>query len=155
MPVVLAPESMSVGVNLLFELVRQAAAAFGDGWDVEVVEAHHRMKRDAPSRHPAVPIGEVLAEALGPAATPTTRATAAAAKPGARTDREIGFHAVRGGDVVGEHTVTFYGQGERLELVHRATDRDIFARGALRAARLDVAKREPGLYGMDAVLGLR
>ncbi|GEJ59359.1 4-hydroxy-tetrahydrodipicolinate reductase [Anaeromyxobacter diazotrophicus] len=150
-PVVLSP-NMSVGVNVLFELVRQAAAVLGDAYDVELVEMHHRKKKDAPSGT-AMRLAEVAAEALGrdPA---KDLAFARHGIIGERPPREIGVQTLRGGDVVGEHTVYFVGEGERLELTHRATSRDQFARGALRAARW-VAGRAPGLYDMADVLGLR
>ncbi len=150
-PVVLSP-NMSVGVNVLFELVRQAAKALGDAYDVEIVEIHHKMKKDAPSGT-AVKLAEIAAEALGrdPA---KDFAYARSGMIGARPPRQIGVQSLRGGDVVGEHTVFFCGQGERLELTHRATSREQFARGAIRAARW-LAGRPAGLYDMADVLGLR
>jgi 4-hydroxy-tetrahydrodipicolinate reductase len=149
-PIVLSP-NMSVGVNVLFELVREAAKVLGDDYDVEIVEIHHKKKRDAPSGT-AVRLGEVAAEALG-------RDTDALAYTrhgilGERPPWQIGIQTLRGGDVVGEHTVFFCGEGERLELTHRATSREQFARGALRAARWVVGK-PAGLYDMADVLGLR
>ena len=126
-PIVLSP-NMSVGVNVLFELVRQAAKILGDGYDVEILEIHHKKKRDAPSGT-AVRLGE-------------------------RPPWQIGVQTLRGGDVVGEHTVYFCGEGERLELTHRATSREQFARGAVRAAQW-IAGRGPGLYDMADVLGFR
>jgi 4-hydroxy-tetrahydrodipicolinate reductase len=150
-PVVLAP-NMSVGVNVLFELVRQAAATLGDAYDVEIVELHHKRKKDAPSGT-AVRLAEVAAGALG--RDPEKDLTFARhGMIGERTSREIGVQTVRGGDIVGEHTVFFCGEGERLELTHRATAREQFARGAVRAATW-VAGRPPGLHDMADVLGLR
>jgi 4-hydroxy-tetrahydrodipicolinate reductase len=150
-PVVLSP-NMSVGVNVLFELVREAARILGDAYDVEVVELHHKLKKDAPSGT-AVRLAEVAAGALGrdPA---RDLAYARHGMIGERPAREIGVQTLRGGDVVGEHTVFFCGQGERLELTHRASSREQFARGAIRAARW-VVGRSPGLYDMGDVLGLR
>jgi len=150
-PVVLSP-NMSVGVNVLFELVRQAAKVLGDAYDVEVVELHHKKKRDAPSGT-AVRLGEVAAEALGR----DPKDAFAFARHGIMGERppwQIGLQTLRGGDVVGEHTVYFCGEGERLELTHRATSREQFARGAIRAAQW-VAGRPAGLYDMADVLGLR
>ena len=150
-PVVLSP-NMSVGVNVLFELVRQAAAVLGDAYDVEIVEIHHNKKRDAPSGT-AVRLGEVAAEALGR----DPKDALAFARHGILGERppwQIGVQTLRGGDVVGEHTVYFCGEGERLELTHRATSRDQFARGAVRAARW-IAGKPAGLYDMADVLGLR
>ena len=149
-PIVMAP-NMSVGVNVTFKLIEAAAKALGDDVDVEVFEAHHRHKLDAPSGT-AVRMGEILAEALG-------RDLAKDAVygregiTGARGARTIGFHSLRGGDIVGEHTVTFAGTGERIEITHRAGSRENFAAGALRAVRF-VVGRDRGLYGMDEVLGL-
>ncbi len=150
-PVVLSP-NMSVGVNVMFELVRQAARVLGDAFDVEIVELHHKLKKDAPSGT-AVKLAEVAADALGrdPARDFTF---ARQGMIGERRPREIGLQTVRGGDVVGEHTVFFFGAGERLELTHRATSREQFARGAVRAARW-IAGRAAGLHDMADVLGLR
>jgi 4-hydroxy-tetrahydrodipicolinate reductase len=149
-PVVLAP-NMSVGVTVLFELLRQAAKVLGDDYDVEIVELHHKKKRDAPSGT-AVRLGEVAAEALGR----DPKDALAYSRHGILGERppwQIGVQTLRGGDVVGEHTVYFCGEGERLELTHRATSREQFARGAVRAARWVVGK-PAGLYDMAAVLGL-
>jgi 4-hydroxy-tetrahydrodipicolinate reductase len=150
-PIVLSP-NMSVGVNVMFALVAQAARALGDAYDVEIVEMHHGKKKDAPSGT-AVRLAEVAADALGRDAAKDV-VYARHGMIGERTPREIGVMTLRGGDVVGEHTVFFAGQGERLEVTHRATSRDQFARGALRAA-LWVKGRKPGLYDMHDVLGLR
>lgn len=147
-PVLLAPNT-SVGVGVLAELVRTAGAAFGQDYDVEIHEAHHRMKRDAPSGT-ALRLGEIVAGARGQ----TLQQAAVYARHGAsepRTPGSIGFSVIRAGDIVGEHTVVFAGAGERLELTHRATDRDVFARGALRAGEW-LAGRSPGTYSMQDVL---
>jgi len=149
-PVLLSP-NMSVGVNVLFELVRRAAGILGDAFDVEVVEIHHRKKKDAPSGT-AERLGEIAAAALG-------RGKDALAYErhgliGERPAGQIGMQTLRGGDVVGEHTVFFCGEGERLELTHRATSREQFARGALRAARWIVGK-PAGMHELADVLGLR
>jgi 4-hydroxy-tetrahydrodipicolinate reductase len=150
-PVVLSP-NMSVGVNVLFELVRQAARTLGDAYDVEIVEIHHKKKRDAPSGT-AVKLGEVAAAALGRDPADALAYTRHGIL-GERPPWQIGVQTLRGGDVVGEHTVYFCGEGERLELTHRATSREQFARGALRAAAW-VPGRPPGVYDMADVLGLR
>jgi 4-hydroxy-tetrahydrodipicolinate reductase len=150
-PVVLSP-NMAVGVNVMFALVAQAARILGDAYDVEIVEMHHGKKKDAPSGT-AVRLAEVAAEALGRDAQRDV-VYARHGMVGERSPREIGVMTLRGGDVVGEHTVFFAGQGERLEITHRATSRDQFARGAVRAA-LWIAGRSPGLYDMLDVLGLR
>jgi 4-hydroxy-tetrahydrodipicolinate reductase len=147
-PILLAPNT-SVGVGVLAELTRTAAAALGEDYDVEIHESHHRMKRDAPSGT-ALKLGEIIAAARGR----TLEQTAVYDRHGANQPRvpgSIGFSVVRAGDIVGEHTVVFAGAGERLELTHRATDRDVFARGALRAAEW-LAGRGPGTYGMQDVL---
>ncbi len=148
-PIVLAP-NMSVGVNALFRLVAEAARALGPSYEVEIVETHHRAKKDAPSGT-ALRLAEVAADALK-----LDRRSAFVYErhgdTGARRPGSIGLQAVRGGDVVGDHTVFFFADGERLELTHRATSRDNFARGAVRAARW-VAGKPPGLYDMQDVLG--
>ncbi len=149
-PIVLSP-NMSVGVNVLFELVRRAAEVLGDGYDVEIVELHHKKKRDAPSGT-AVRLGEVAAEALG-RDPKDAFAFSRHGIIGERPPWQIGLQTVRGGDVVGEHTVYFFGEGERLELTHRATSRDQFAHGAVRAAQWVVGK-PAGIHEMAAVLGL-
>ena len=150
-PILLAP-NMSVGVTVLFDLVRQAANMLGDAYDVEIVELHHKKKRDAPSGT-AVRLGEVAAEALG-RDPKDALAFARHGITGERPPWQIGVQTLRGGDVVGEHTVFFCGEGERLELTHRATSREQFAHGAIRAARWIVGK-PAGLYDMADVLGLR
>ena len=150
-PIVLSP-NMSVGVNVLFALVREAARTLGDGYDVEIVEVHHKKKKDAPSGT-AMRLAEVAAEALG-RDPQRDLAFERHGMIGERPAREIGVQTLRGGDVVGEHTVYFAGEGERVELTHRATSRDQFARGAVRALRWIVG-RPAGLYDMADVLGLR
>ncbi len=150
-PVLLSP-NMSVGVNVLFELVRQAAAALGDAYDVEIVELHHKKKKDAPSGT-AVKLAEVAVEALGRDAAKDL-CFERHGMIGERPAREIGVQTVRGGDIVGEHTVYFCGEGERLELTHRATAREQFARGAVRSA-LWLPGKAPGLYDMGDVLGFK
>ena len=150
-PIMMTP-NMSVGVNVLFGLVDMAARALGNSVDVEVIDTHHRQKVDAPSGT-AIKLGEILSNAL-------ERNLALAAvhgrhgQVGARTAREIGFHAVRGGDIVGDHTVLFAGMGERIEITHRATSRNNFAAGAMRAA-LWLPGQPAGLYDLQDVLGLR
>ncbi len=149
-PVLTAP-NFSLGVNLLFKLVGQVASALGNAYDVEIVEVHHNRKADAPSGT-ALRLGEAVAAALR---RDTTKdfTHGRSGKPGPRGPSEIGFHAVRAGDVVGDHTVIFAGPGERVELVHRAHTRDTFVHGALRAARYLVGK-PAGRYTMEQVLGL-
>jgi len=149
--IVYAP-NMSIGVNLLFKLTAEVASILGLDYNVEVVETHHNQKKDSPSGT-AVRLAERAAAALGLEYAGDV-VHGRHGQVGARPPRQIGVHAVRGGDVVGEHTVSFIGQGERIELTHRAHSRDNFARGALRAARFVMAA-EPGLYDMQAVLGLR
>lgn len=150
-PVVFSP-NMSLGVNLLLNLVEQAAAALmGRGYDVEIVERHHRLKKDAPSGT-ALGLGEAAARGLR-RVLEDVACHGRSGHTGERPDEQIGFHAVRGGDIVGDHTVLFAGDGECIELHHRATSRDTFALGALTAARW-LANRKPGLYGMRDVLGL-
>lgn len=143
--------NMALGVNLLVALVERAVAALGPGFDVEIVEMHHRHKVDAPSGT-ALMLGEAAARARG--TTLAERAVGAReGHTGARPDGAIGMQSLRGGDVVGEHRVVLAGEGERLELAHVATDRMLFARGALAAARWG-ASRGPGHYAMRDVLGL-
>jgi 4-hydroxy-tetrahydrodipicolinate reductase len=143
---------MSVGVNLLFKVIAEMAKALHEDYDIEVIEAHHRLKKDAPSGT-ALKLAEVLAKSLGKdlaqAAVYTRKGMVGERKRG-----EIGIQSVRAGDIVGDHTVIFGGMGERLELTHRAQSRDTFARGALRAARW-IVKQPPGLYDMLDVLGLK
>jgi 4-hydroxy-tetrahydrodipicolinate reductase len=143
--------NFSVGVNLLFALTRRAAAVLGSDYDAEVVEMHHRFKKDAPSGTAARLLEIILEERkLDASALRHGREGIT----GERTPAEVGIHALRGGDVVGDHTVLFAALGERIELTHKASDRAIFARGALRAAQWVVA-RSPGVYDMQDVLGLK
>ncbi len=143
--------NFSVGVNLLFALTRRAAAVLGSDYDTEVVEMHHRFKQDAPSGTAARLLEIILEE---------RKLTAQALRhgrsgiTGERQPTEVGVHALRGGDVVGDHTVLFAALGERLELTHKASDRGIFARGAIRAAHW-VATQPTGVYDMQDVLGLK
>jgi 4-hydroxy-tetrahydrodipicolinate reductase len=143
--------NFSVGVNLLFALTRRAAAVLGEDYDTELVEMHHRFKQDAPSGTAARLLEIILAER---GRDDTALRHGRHGITGARPRGEVGVHALRGGDVVGDHTVVFASLGERLELVHKASDRGIFARGAIRAARWVVAQ-PPGLYDMQDVLGLK
>lgn len=151
LPWVLAP-NMSMGVNLLFKLAADVTRILGEGFDVDIVEAHHRYKADAPSGT-AVRLGEEVARARGVELSDKA-CFGRQGRPGARPADEIGVLAVRAGDIVGEHTVIFGGLGERIELVHKAHTRDNFALGALRAAKW-VVRQPPGLYDMMDVLGLR
>jgi 4-hydroxy-tetrahydrodipicolinate reductase len=150
-PIVLSA-NMALGVNVLFGLLAQAATALGKDYDVEIVELHHRLKKDAPSGT-ALAMANVLAEALGRDLASDAR-YGRQGEVGARTPDEIAILAVRGGDIVGEHTAYFCGMGERLEITHRASSRETFARGAVRAAEW-LRDRDPGLYDMQDVLGLR
>jgi 4-hydroxy-tetrahydrodipicolinate reductase len=149
--VVFAP-NMSVGVTVLLELVADAARALGPGYDIEIVEAHHRLKRDAPSGT-ALRLAEAAAEGSGRDLAKTA-VYERHGDIGPRTAQEIGIQTIRGGDVIGDHTVFFLGLGERVEITHKAGSRDTFARGAVRAAEW-LASRGPGLYDMRDVLGLR
>jgi len=143
--------NFSVGVNLLFALTRRAAAVLGPDYDAELVEMHHRFKKDAPSGTAARLLEIILEERkLDAKALRHGREGIT----GERRNTEVGVHALRGGDVVGDHTVIFAALGERLELTHKASDRGIFARGALRAAQW-VVHRKPGVYDMQDVLGLK
>ena len=143
--------NMSVGVNLCLKLLQTAAKALGDSVDIEIIEAHHRHKVDAPSGT-ALKMGQVIADSLG-------RDLAQCAvygregQTGARDRHTIGFETIRGGDIVGEHTVLFAAEGERIEITHKASDRMTFAHGAVRACEW-LGSRQPGLYGMPDVLGL-
>jgi 4-hydroxy-tetrahydrodipicolinate reductase len=150
-PCVLAP-NMSVGVNVCFKVLADIAKILGDDFDVEIVEAHHKLKKDAPSGT-AVRMGEVVAEALGRDYNKVANFHREGIT-GERTREEIGMQTIRGGDIVGEHTVYFIGMGERIELTHRAHTRDMFSRGSVRAAKW-VVSQKPGLYDMQDVLGLR
>jgi len=144
--------NFSTGVNTLFWLTRKAAEILGTDFDLEIVEMHHRLKRDAPSGT-ARTLAEILSEVRHQQLEKVLR-HGRAGIVGERTQTEIGMHSVRGGDVVGDHTVIFAGMGERVELSHKASTRETFANGALGAA-LWVTKRVPGLYDMQDVLGLR
>jgi 4-hydroxy-tetrahydrodipicolinate reductase len=144
--------NFSTGVNTLFWLTRKAAEILGSDFDLEVVEMHHRMKKDAPSGTAAT-LAEILAEVRQQQLSKVIR-HGRSGITGERTASEIGLHSLRGGDVVGDHTVIFASHGERLELTHKASSRDTFAKGALRAARW-VARQKPGIYDMQHVLGLR
>ena len=142
--------NFSVGVNLLYALSRRAARTLGDDYDTEVVEMHHRMKKDAPSGTAARLLEIILEERK------LDRSALRHGREGITGERkasEVGVHSLRGGDVIGDHTVIFAGAGERLELTHRASDRAVFAHGALRAAQWVVAQR-PRVYDMQDVLGL-
>ncbi len=150
-PLVFAP-NFSVGVNALFWLTEKAAEILGPDFDLEVVEMHHRLKKDAPSGT-ARRLAEILARVRGLQYSGDVR-HGREGITGERASSEIGMHALRGGDVVGDHTVIFATQGERVELTHKASSRDTFARGAIRAARW-ARDRRPGLYDMQDVLGLR
>src|SRR5210317_295146 len=150
-PCVQAP-NMAVGVNVLFKLAAKVASILGNDYDMEIVEAHHRMKKDAPSGT-AMKLGEVMAQAVG-RDIDNVGVFARHGIIGERTDKEIGLQTIRAGDIVGEHTVYFAGAGERLELTHRAHSRDNFARGATLAADW-VVKQPNGMYTMFDVLGLQ
>ncbi|MFT5122430.1 MAG: 4-hydroxy-tetrahydrodipicolinate reductase [Kiritimatiellia bacterium] len=153
LPIVFAP-NMSLGVNLLAALVEQAAARLkGQGYDIEVTEMHHRRKLDAPSGT-ALFLGEAAARGSQWKLADVAQHGREGITDGDRPDAQIGFHSLRGGDVVGDHSVLFAAEGEMLELSHRATNRDTFAIGALRAAAW-LADKGPGLYSMRDVLGLQ
>ncbi len=142
----------SVGVNLLFYLSGLAADILSDDFDIEIVEAHHNQKKDSPSGT-AARLAEILCEKRG--LNPDTALRyGREGIPGARTKTEIGMHSLRGGDIVGDHTVMFAALGERVELTHKASSRDTFAKGALRAAKF-LQKAQPGYYDMQDVLGLK
>ncbi|MGI0118344.1 4-hydroxy-tetrahydrodipicolinate reductase [Zooshikella sp. RANM57] len=149
--IVFAP-NMSVGVNLCFKLLELAAKVMGDDVDIEVIEAHHRHKVDAPSGT-ALRMGEVVADALG-RDLKTCAVYGREGLTGERDRKTIGFETIRAGDIVGDHTVMFAAEGERVEITHKASSRMTFAQGAVRAAKW-LAKKEPGLYDMQDVLGLR
>jgi 4-hydroxy-tetrahydrodipicolinate reductase len=150
-PMVIA-SNYSTGVNTLFWLTQKAAEILGPGFDLEVIEMHHRTKKDAPSGT-AVTLAEILAQVRKQQLSKVIR-HGREGITGERTDTEIGMHSLRGGDVVGDHTVIFATNGERLELTHKAASRDTFANGALRAA-LWVVRQKPGCYDMQDVLGLK
>ncbi len=150
-PMVLAP-NMSVGVNLCFKLLEVAASVLGDSVDIEVIEAHHRHKVDAPSGT-ALRMGEVIADTLG-RDLKECAVYGREGVTGARDRQTIGFETIRAGDIVGDHTVLFAAEGERVEITHKASSRMTFASGAVRAAGW-VVKQPPALYDMQDVLGLR
>jgi 4-hydroxy-tetrahydrodipicolinate reductase len=150
-PMVLS-SNFSTGVNALFWLTRKAAGILGPGFDIEIVEMHHRLKKDAPSGT-ARTLAEILAEVRDQQLDRVAR-YGRSGLVGERTAAEIGVHSLRGGDVVGDHTVVFATTGERVELTHKASSRDTFAHGALRAAGW-VVRQKPGLYDMQDVLGLK
>jgi 4-hydroxy-tetrahydrodipicolinate reductase len=149
--IMMAP-NMSVGVNVTLKLLEMAAKALSTGYDIEIVEAHHRYKVDAPSGT-ALKMGEVIADALGR----DLKECAVYAREGLTGERDpssIGFATIRGGDIVGDHTVLFAGIGERIEISHKSSSRVTYAQGSLRAVRF-LAGRKPGLYDMFDVLGLK
>jgi len=150
-PCVMA-SNMSMGVNLLLKVLQDIARVLGDGYDVEIVEAHHRMKKDAPSGT-ALKMAQVIADALN-RNLDDVAVYARKGIIGERKPKEIGIQTIRAGDIVGEHTVMFGGLGERIEIIHKVSSRDTFARGALRAA-LWVYGKPAGLYDMQDVLGLK
>ena len=149
--IVFAP-NMALGVNAAFKLAEVAAKILGDAYDVEIIEAHHRHKVDAPSGT-ALKLGEVVASALG-RDLKSCAVYGREGDTGERDAKSIGFHAIRGGDIVGEHPVVFSSMGDRIEITHRAHSRDTFARGALRAARF-LASAPPGCHPIELALGLR
>ncbi len=149
--VVFAP-NMSVGVNMMFKVVTDIAKVLSEGYDIEIVEAHHRLKKDAPSGT-ALKLAQVIAQGLG-RDLEKVGVYARRGLIGERSKEEIGLQTIRAGDIVGEHTVIFGGIGERLEIIHRAHSRDNFAKGAVRAAQW-VVSQPPGLYDMQDVLGLK
>jgi 4-hydroxy-tetrahydrodipicolinate reductase len=150
-PILLSP-NMSVAVNVAFRVLGEMARLLGEGYDVEITEIHHRFKKDAPSGT-AAHLAEIVAHSMGRDLT-KVGVYGRHGLPGARTQQEIGIHSIRSGDSVGEHTVSFGSLGERLELTHRALNRDTYVRGALRAARF-IAQAQPGLYSMQDVLQLK
>lgn len=150
-PIVMAP-NMSVGVNLTFALLRTAARVLQTGYDVEIIEAHHRHKVDSPSGT-ALHMGEIVAKELG-RNLETDAVYGRKGQIGARQQETIGFATIRGGDIVGDHTALFAGEGERIEITHKASSRQTFATGAIRAA-VWLVTQQPGLYDMQDVLGLR
>ncbi len=149
--IIFAP-NMSVGVNVTMKLLEMAAKSFSEGFDIEIIEAHHRHKVDAPSGT-ALKMGEVIADALG-RKLDDVAVYAREGVTGARDPSSIGFSAIRGGDIVGDHTVLFAGIGERIEISHKSSSRVTYAHGSLRAARF-LRDKKTGLYDMQDVLGLR
>ena len=150
-PCVFSP-NMSVGINLICKVISEMARTLGEDYDIEVIEAHHRLKKDAPSGT-ALKIAEVLAHAVN-RDLDQVGVFARKGMIGERAKGEIGVQTIRAGDIVGDHTILFGGIGERIEITHRASSRDTFAQGALRAAKW-IAHQPPGLYDMIDVLGLR
>jgi len=151
LPIVFAP-NMSVGVNATFKLLEVAAKMLNQGYDIEIIEAHHRHKVDAPSGT-ALKMGEVIADALGEKLDDVA-VYAREGYTGERKEGSIGFSTIRGGDIVGDHTVLFAGDGERIEISHKSSSRQSYAQGSLRAARF-LQNQHSGLYDMQDVLGLR
>jgi 4-hydroxy-tetrahydrodipicolinate reductase len=150
-PCVLAP-NMSVGINLLLKIVQDVARVLGEDYDIEIIEAHHRMKKDAPSGT-ALKIAQTIAHTLGRDLDKVGVYTRKGLI-GERSRTEIGIQTIRAGDIIGEHTILFGGLGERIEITHRASSRDTFARGALKAS-VWISTQRPGLYDMQDVLGLK
>lgn len=150
-PILVSP-NMSLGVNLLFDIVGKVAKALGEEYDIEIIEAHHHHKKDAPSGT-AKRLSEVIAASLG-RELKDVAVYGRQGMIGERDKKEIGFSVIRAGDIVGDHTVLFGTEGERIELTHRAHSRDTFARGAIRAARF-VAQASAGLYSMGDILGIK
>jgi len=148
-PLVLSP-NMSIGVNILFKLVEMAAQTLGDEYDVEIIEAHHHHKKDAPSGT-AMKLAEIITEKLN--RNMDVCVYQRRGFIGERSRKEIGIQVIRGGDIVGDHIIMFCGEGERIELIHRAHSRDNFAKGAIRAAKW-VVNQKKGLYNMQDVLAL-
>ena len=151
-PIVLSP-NMSIGVNLLYNIVKQITRILGENFDKEIIEIHHRNKRDAPSGT-AQKIAQIIAEAEGKNLSEVSVYGRKGIQKETRSKEEIGIHAIRGGSVVGEHTVLFAGEKERLEITHKAESRSIFAEGATLAAKF-LAEKKKGLYDLQDVLGLR
>ncbi len=149
--IVFAP-NMGVGINVLLDIVKKMASLLGDSYDIEIVETHHNKKKDAPSGT-ALGLAEAVAEGLN-VGLDTHAVYGRRGMVGARKKKEIGIHAVRGGDIIGEHTVIFAGNGEKIEVSHSVISRDVFAKGAVRATEF-LAGRKSGLYNMQDVLGLR
>ena len=147
---ILLSTNMSYGVNLIFKIIGDIAKALGDDYNIEIVETHHKFKKDAPSGT-AKTISELICKALN-RNTDTDIIYGRKGITGERSKKTIGVHAIRGGDVVGEHTISFLGPGERIEITHKAHSRDTFAMGALKAAEW-IADKKPGLYNMINVLG--
>ncbi len=146
---VLVSSNMSIGINLLFHLAPEAASALGEDYDIEIIEMHHNKKKDSPSGT-AKALAQRIAEAKGKRINDIV-VYGREGNVGERRRNEIGIHAIRAGDIIGEHTIIFAGKNERIEITHRANSRDIFARGALRAAGY-IADKSPGLYNMQNVI---